>query len=120
MAVLDKLSAVERRNLLNFVAAHKHDSKINEIAYFAWTREAMQIVAPIEVLSGEEKKCLVEDMYHQLAEEDTNEFGVNFDIGGCIEFTYSTAKEGLQIAFKPGGCRWKCFGSSQPRRNPSR
>lgn len=94
----EKLNDAKKSLIFDFIEKRKNDKGLTTVGQMDFVGNLMKFVSDT-ILSGNEKKSLVESIYQSISNLDSNDFSVDFKIGDAIEFIYSTSKDqyGIQV-----------------------
>ncbi len=102
-ALLNKIDNRDRRReIQRFVDACRIHTKVDQVEHMKWVGEAMELAAKTN-LSNEDKKRLVVSIYSDLSQDERNKYDTAFDIGGAIEFVWSTSKNQYGVILRRKG-----------------
>lgn len=106
--LMKKLEMTKRRDITRFVDAHRHKTHTTSVDHMKWTAEAMELVTNTK-LANEEKREFVTLLYKDLAEDETNTFTDDFDIGDAVEFIWDASQQRFGVKLRRKGCFKYCF-----------
>lgn len=103
LKLLDKLTVAQRRDIVRFVDANRHQTGVTPLTYMQWCAECMELMTPT-CLQNAEKRALVVALYHQMSASDCNNFDDQFNIEAAVEFVWDNNNGRYGIKVNKTGC----------------